>query len=106
AGQVTPASYSPPQMIYEDNVTGPLAMPPVIEPTYNFDEVPYEVPAGADVAEVRLMYQSVSREYIEELVAASPHTLTYPPGSPTGFTRADILENAWRTFVLDGQTRF
>jgi hypothetical protein len=106
AGQVTPASYSPPQMIYEDNVTGPVAMPPVIEPTYNFDEVPYEVPAGADVAEVRLMYQSVSREYIEELVAASPHTLTYPSGSPTGFTRADLLENAWRTFVLDGQTRF
>lgn len=106
AGQTTPASYSASQRVYEDNVTGPLAMPPVIEPTYNFDEVPYEVPAGADVAEVRLMYQSVSREYIEELVAASPHTLTYPPGSPTGFTRADILENAWRTFVLDGQTHF
>lgn len=98
AGQTIPAAYSGSQMVYEDNVTGPVAMPPVIEPTYDFDEVPYPVPAATDVADVRLMYQSLSREYLEELVAASPRTLTYPVGVSTGFTRADVLENAWRTF--------
>ncbi|HYK05879.1 MAG TPA: VWA domain-containing protein [Thermoanaerobaculia bacterium] len=105
AGQTIPAAYGS-QMTYHDAVTGPLALPPVVEPTYNFDEVPYPVPAGADVAEVRLMYQSVSREYLEELVAASPATLTFPPATPTGFTRALLLEHAWRTVAVDGQTRF
>ncbi len=107
AQQVIPAPYAGSQMTYEDDVTGPAAVPPVVEPTYNFDEVPYPIPAGADVAEVTLNYQSVSREYIEELVAASPRTLTFPAaGGPSSFTRADVLEHAWRTFSLSGQTHF
>jgi hypothetical protein len=106
AEQIIPAAYSGSQMVYEDAVTGPAAMPPVLEETYNFDEVAYPVPANTDVAEVTLQYQSVSREYIEELVAANPRTLIYPAmGGLSTFTRGDLLEWAWRTFSFDGQTR-
>ncbi len=102
AEQIVPATYAASQMVYHDTVTGPAATPPVIESTYNFDEVPYPVPGASDVAEIRLQYQSVSKEYIEELVAASPRTLLYPPGAvPNAFSRADILEHAWRTFDFD-----
>lgn len=106
AEQIIPAAYAGSQMVYEDSVSGPAAMPPVLEENYNFDEVPYPVPAGSDVAEVKLWYQSVSREYLEELVAGSPRTLTYPPGgSANTFTRADALEYLWRTTDFGGQSR-
>jgi len=106
AEQVIPVAYAGSQMVYHDTVSGPLAVPPVLEETYNFDEVPYPVPGGTDVAEVNLRYQSVSREYIEELVAASPRTLTYPVGGGAStFTRADVLEYAWRTFDFGGQNK-
>jgi len=106
AEQVTPAAHAALQMVYHDNVSGPAAMPPVLEETYNFDETAYPVPSGTDVAEVNLWYQSVSREYVEELVAASPRTLVYPAaGGPSTFTRGDVLEYAWRTFNFSGQTR-
>lgn len=106
AEQITPAAYAVSQMVYHDTVSGPAAMPPVLEETYNFDEVPYPVPAGCDVAEVKLWYQAVSREYMEELVAASPRTLTYPAGGgANSFTRADVLEYLWRVSDFGGQSR-
>lgn len=107
AEQVVAPAYAATQMVYHDSVSGPVAVPPVVEPTYNFDEVPYPVPGSSDVAEVRLQYQSVSREYVEELVAASPRTLLYPAGGgPEAFSRGDLLDFAWRNFTLDGATRF
>lgn len=108
AEQVVDPDYAATQMVYHDSVSGPAAMPPVLEPTYNFDEVPYQVPAASDVAEIRLQYQSISKEYMEELVSASPKTLLYPsgPGVANAFSRADILEYAWRNFSFGGATRF
>ncbi|MBI3269642.1 MAG: VWA domain-containing protein [Planctomycetes bacterium] len=111
ANQIIPSAYQPPletqhpQMVYHDDVTGPPAG--VVEPTYNFDKAPYPIPANCDVAELTLNYQSLSREYIKELQAASPRTLVYPVGSASNnFTRGDLIEHAWRTFSLAGQTGF
>lgn len=106
AEQVIAPAHAASQMEYHDAVSGPAAMPPVIEDTYNFDEVGYPVPAGSHVAEITLWYQSVGREYLEELVAASPRTLIYPAaGGASTFTRGDLLEYMWRTFDFGGQTR-
>ncbi|HWN10841.1 MAG TPA: VWA domain-containing protein [Pyrinomonadaceae bacterium] len=102
AEQVIAPAYTTSQMEYHDSVSGPVASPPVIESTHNFDEVPYPVPGASDIAEIRLQYQSVSKEYVEELVAASPRTLLYPAaGGANAFSRGDILEHAWRTFDFD-----
>lgn len=86
-----------PQKAYTDTV-----------PDSNFDEVPYPVPGASDVAEIRLWYQSVSREYVEalqgvgvDLAADVTDAVVYHDGTPAdGYTRADILEHAWRTFSL------
>jgi hypothetical protein len=98
AEQVVPASYAGSQMVYQDSgVPG--------ETSYNFDEQTYPVPAGSDIADVTLWYQSISREYIEELQAANPRTLTYPASGPSIFSRGDIMEYLWRSLSLGGQTR-
>jgi hypothetical protein len=102
APQIIRPAYKAHQMEYHDATTGPAAA--VMEESYNFDEITYPVPRYSDVAEITLKYQSVSKEYIEELVAGNPRLLVYPEGSgKRGFTRADLLEHGWRTFEFEGQ---
>ncbi len=56
----------------------------------HWEELAYPMPALTDRAEVALYYQTASREYIEELVADNPGTLT-----AAGYNRATLLEEAW-----------
>jgi hypothetical protein len=77
--------------------------PPVIPPSYasngwqtdyasgaHHDEVSYPLPAGTDRVQLRLYYQTASREYIEALAADNPGTLT--AGT---FNRGSLLADAW-----------